>query len=190
MNSSGRRIIIVQGQPATGKTTLARRLARDIDATLVEKDAVKEFFSDYIGVGDLQWSHALGKAAIQTVYLLLEVAVAHKEVTIVESAFWAEIARQEIRSIAKKSNAQVLELYCTLDETERQRRFQARIASGERHKGHADEARTSADTKRYEPLDLGSRITVDTTHFDDTDYIKLKADVLSWIKGENNETTN
>lgn len=190
MSASDRRIIIIQGQPATGKTTLARRLARDIDATLVEKDTIKEFFSDYVGIGDLLWSHALGKAAIKTVYALLEVVAASKKVTIVESAFWAEMARQEIRAIAEKNDAQVLELYCTLDETERQRRFQQRIVSGERHQGHADNAIAAADTKKYEPLNIGTSITVDTTHFEDADYIKLRAEVLSWIKGENNETTN
>ncbi|MFN2418127.1 MAG: AAA family ATPase [Candidatus Limnocylindria bacterium] len=49
MQSGRPLLVIVSGVPASGKTTLARRLAADGDLTLLSKDAIKEALADALG---------------------------------------------------------------------------------------------------------------------------------------------
>ncbi|SED18936.1 shikimate kinase [Streptomyces sp. TLI_105] len=44
--------VIVSGLPASGKTTLGRRLATGLGLPLVDKDAILEFLYGSLGVGD------------------------------------------------------------------------------------------------------------------------------------------
>lgn len=45
-------VILVNGLPATGKTTLARRIATDLRLPLLAKDAIKETLFDTLGWSD------------------------------------------------------------------------------------------------------------------------------------------
>jgi hypothetical protein len=51
----------VTGPPATGKTTLAERISRELGLPLVAKDAIKERLYDTVGAGDRAWSQRLGR---------------------------------------------------------------------------------------------------------------------------------
>ena len=46
------RLLLVTGLPATGKTTLARLLARRFTAPLLAKDVIKEPLLDVLGAAD------------------------------------------------------------------------------------------------------------------------------------------
>ena len=65
-------VILVNGLPATGKTTLARRLATDLRLPLLAKDAIKETLFDTLGWSDRVWSRRLGAVTFTLLYMLLE----------------------------------------------------------------------------------------------------------------------
>ena len=180
--AKARRLIIVQGQPGTGKSTIARNLAKDLEVKLVEKDTIKEFFYEYVGTDDVAWSKMLGQVAIETLYSLTAKLIERGYVTIVESAFWSDIARAELNDILQRHAVEAIEIFCHVDESERVKRINDRIKSGTRHHGHVDEV--SKFVKRYEPLRIGEVIDVDTTKFGETDYNNLKEQVILWIEGE------
>jgi predicted kinase len=56
-------LILVTGPPASGKTTLAQPLARQLGVPLLGKDTVKEALFDTLGTGDRAWSRRLGAPA-------------------------------------------------------------------------------------------------------------------------------
>ena len=55
-------IVLVNGAPASGKTTLSRRLAGDLGLPLLAKDAIKEVLYDTLGAPDRARSRELGGA--------------------------------------------------------------------------------------------------------------------------------
>jgi predicted kinase len=183
-NSAAPTLIIVNGMPGAGKTTLSRKLRDDIGLPLISKDAIKELYFDQLGVGDREWSKALGRAAIDALFLLTDNVLATGK------TFMIENAKPELGEIVRRHGARSLELYCFTDHAERHRRFVARNESGERHPGHIDEASYDAsaearDTSVYPPLEIGEVWKIDTSHFDETDYNKVRQKLVTYLKEGN-----
>jgi len=63
-------LIVVTGLPATGKSTLARELARLLQAPLVGKDMIKEPLLDVLGADDERHSRLLSTASFAILFSL------------------------------------------------------------------------------------------------------------------------
>ena len=61
-------IVIVTGKPASGKSTLAKRLSQELHMPLVGKDSIREQLFDRLGWKDRQWAQELGKASIDMMF--------------------------------------------------------------------------------------------------------------------------
>lgn len=159
-------IIVIHGKPGVGKTTLARQLAEHSLLPAISKDTLKELFFDHYGVGDRLYSQHTGAAAIEALYGLAEAHLT-KDSVILESAFFVDYSRPRLADLARKYQAQLVEVYCTVPEAIREERFTKRFQSGERHPGHVDDKverlPEAVFDSRYEPLKIGELITVDTS---------------------------
>jgi predicted kinase len=125
-------LTIILGSPASGKTTLARRLAAEFGIPCLCKDDVKEALFESLGTGDRGWSRALSRASFAA---LIAVAAAQRAAgvsCIVEGNFRPEHAPALLSAAAP--GAGVLQIRCRAEPDELARRFAAR----ERHPGHLD----------------------------------------------------
>ncbi len=171
-------LIVIHGMPATGKTTLARQLAKDLGLPQIGKDDIKELLFDRMGVGDREWSRTLGIATSEMLYPLLITLLKTGQSLIVESAFDHKFTVQRLAEIVRDTQASCIEIYCTVDGHERRRRFIERNESGARHPGHVDATNYDAsseetDKRTYAPLDIGKLIKIDTLEFGKPEYAKL-----------------
>jgi predicted kinase len=61
---AGPLFVLVSGPPASGKSTLAPLLARELGLPLVAKDTIKDELMGHLPVPDVEASRQLGRAAV------------------------------------------------------------------------------------------------------------------------------
>lgn len=133
MTEPGAVFVIVSGPPASGKSTLAPALARELALPLIAKDTIKDALMSVLPVPDVDTSRRLGRAAVVA---MLAVATQAPRGAVIESNFYRSAAVQNLRRLP----GAVVEIFCRCDSQIAHARYQARAAS--RHAGHFDVDRT------------------------------------------------
>lgn len=154
-------LVVIQGAPGSGKTTLVNRLRKDIEWPILGKDDLKELLFDKIPQSDSDFSRLQGAVAFDMLYAFAKRFLAQDQSVIIEGAFWKDASRKEIASVVKETGAQYLELFCHVDEEIRRERF----AERQRHSAHRDatvEVAKKVANQNYDRLELGDCIEVDT----------------------------
>ena len=183
-------IIIMQGGPTTGKTTIGKRLAASLKLPYFSKDGVKEPLFDHIGC-PTEWEtdHPLSgrkmdDAAIAILFYLMETQLQAGFDCVIDSTFVAHHvpALLELKSRYPFTPIQIL---CRADAAELTRRHRRRAEGGERHPGHLDQRISDAFDavkmeRRYRPLEIGGHVLdADTTDFKEDDFRKLLKSIES-----------
>ena len=124
------RVVLVNGLPASGKTTLAAALAEHLDWPLLSKDAI------LLPLAALTWprisSDELGGIALDTMYRL---AAALEGGVILDAIWLASRDRSFLeRGLAAIGQPRVVELWCRVPEAVARERFERRMP--ERHPVH------------------------------------------------------
>jgi predicted kinase len=177
-------IVIVTGPPASGKSTLASRLANDLALPSITKDGIKETLLDASGALDVEESKQLGRAAWAVLWHVLEAELAARRPVLVEGNFSAVDADPRLGSLAERFAFTALQVHCFAPVDVLYERYEARI--DERHPGHTDAARLPGLRDALEPdLSLLSfpqwSISVDTTSFGEREYETLREQLLPYV---------
>jgi predicted kinase len=153
-----RRIVLVSGSPAAGKTTIAAPLAKRLGLPLIAKDDIKESLVDILGDqdGDLGWSRKVGHAAWMVLWKLAERAPA----AVLEANFRPRSAYE--RDCLIGLDARIVEVYCRCPADVLKERFRERAKTA--HPAHPATELNSAWIAEFDqPVGLGAVIEVDTT---------------------------
>lgn len=124
--------VVVSGPPASGKSTLAPRLAHDLGLPLVAKDTIKDALMSVLSVPDVESSRQIGRAAVAA---MLAVAAESPIGAVIESNFYRSVAVGDLRRLP----GSVVEVFCRCDQAIASARYQSR--AGTRHAGHFDAVR-------------------------------------------------
>ena len=175
-------LIVVSGPPASGKTTLSRRLAADLRLPLVQRDSFKEILFDTLGWQDRAWSQRLGGASYELLYYTLDLLLQTGQPCIVESNFSRAFASQKVTTLLERHGYSAIQILCFAAPNVLIERFTARYATSERHPGHVDASAlpefTAQIQQRWEPLDVaGPLIELDTGA--PFDYAQLVAQITT-----------
>ena len=169
-------LVVISGPPASGKTTLARRLAAELRLPLVSRDDIKERLFESIGWSDREWSKRLGGASWELLYWFVETQLAAGRSCIVESNFDPERDSERMNAFADRFGARLVQIHCYAAGDVLIDRFLSRFESGERHPGHVDhitidEYRVRLLAAKPEPLEIdGTTLIIDTTDPGGIDY--------------------
>jgi predicted kinase len=155
-------VVVVQGPPAAGKTTVARALAAQLRLPLIAKDTIKEALFDGLGAGNLEWSRRLGEATYLALLALVEDSIEAGASLVLEGNF---VRGGELEARLAALHARFVQVHCSAPLQLLVERYESR----DRHPGHVDTQRIEAlreavEAGRHEPLDLpGETIRVDTS---------------------------
>jgi predicted kinase len=163
-------LIIVTGPPGAGKSTLGRKIARELHLPFFSKDALKDILFEALGWHDRAWSQKVGHASVDMLFHILECELLGKRSVVVETAFIPQFDTARFLELRDKYDVKFVQIYCHADDSVLFERFRMRTQSGERHPGHLDHLISREDftntycTGRYGVLDLRSPfLRVDTT---------------------------
>ncbi|MGH2588845.1 MAG: AAA family ATPase, partial [Dehalococcoidia bacterium] len=150
-------LVVVGGAPATGKTTLAHRLAVELHLPLFTKDRIKELLGDTLGASDVPQSKQLGAASYELLYAITGWLLDAGTGAILESNFWRGASESSLQPLVAR--AQAVLIHCETAPNVVLQRFTERFDRGERHAVHFDIATVPRlhDGLRsglFDPLDL------------------------------------
>lgn len=159
-----RRIILISGPPASGKTTIARPLADALDCALLSKDDIKEsLFTSMNGQpGDIDLSRRLSRAAMDRLWTLAPKA----PILMLEANFRTQdpCQREQVASLFTHCSGNMVEVHCRLPLEEAARRFAERARAPHHHPAHALNEMSVPQLQEYaSPFAISPVIEVDTT---------------------------
>ncbi len=168
-----KRAVLVNGLPASGKSTVARALSAHFGWPILALDRIKEPFFDVTGIGgdgpDRALNRRLGQAAFAAVWNLVEDAPPGSSI-LIDAWFWVLSRAAQAEAIARAGVTDAPEVWCHAPGPVLAARYAARL--GDRHPGHpgADYLpELSARAASVVPLGLGPVYACDTTRALDLD---------------------
>jgi predicted kinase len=178
-------VVLITGHPASGKTTLARYLAKALGLPAFCKDDIKEILYNTLGWSTVEWGYQLSGAAWTLLYRQVEIMLDAHADHIVESNFDPIYADPQWQALKQRFGFHLIQVRCECDADLLIQRYRNRVLTGERHPGHRDGGDDPAFHKLMHAGPIGwidvecERISVDTTHLAITDYAMIAKRILN-----------
>lgn len=175
-------LIIVNGLPGAGKTTLTKRIASDVGLPAFSRDGIYETLYDALACESNGCPPLLGRASFTFLYAIAGSILAAGQPLIVEGFFGnPELRGAEFRQLQQAYDFEPLQILCKADGKVLLERFLARTKSEERHAGHQRQDLAWIEQHKgrllqghLTPLALGGQLVeIDTTTPHSFDYADL-----------------
>jgi glucokinase len=158
--------VLINGRPASGKSTLAPRLGEALGLPTISRDAIKETHADVLGcehptLSQREWNRRLSAAASESAWTLLATM---PNGAVIEAPYPVDVRHYVHKGLARAGIRNVVEIWCEVPfdlAVERDK-----LRHGERHPIHG-ELGTEAEWSRWrdiaQPIGAFPLLRVDTT---------------------------
>lgn len=126
-------LCLVNGVPASGKSTVARAISQVMGWPLLTLDTVKEAFFVYLGTGDRDYNRLLGKASYQAMFSLVGDWPQDSKV-VIDAWFGFQPFDVLQQHLERAGNCRVMEIWCHAPPAVIGERYRSRLQ--QRHTGH------------------------------------------------------
>ena len=158
-----KRAVLVNGVPASGKSTVARALSQAKGWPLLTLDTIKEAFFEHLGTGDRDYNRLLGKASHQAIFAVIK-DFPDGATAVVDAWFGFQPAEVLQNQLTHAGIDRVAEIWCHAPGEIIGERYRARLE--QRHSGHLGASYVPELVElagRARPLETYPRFEVDTT---------------------------
>jgi glucokinase len=158
-----RTAILVNGVPASGKSTVSRRISAELALPLLALDTVKEALFAELGTGDRLHNRRFGRASYGAIWALVG-EFPPRSAVVVDAWFGFQPLELLQGHLNRAGVARTIELWCAAPPEVISQRYAERAAA--RHTGHlgldyVSELRELA--ARARPLGIGPVLPIDTS---------------------------
>ena len=130
------RLILIAGMPASGKTTVSKKISSHFGFPIIEKDEIKEELFDTVGFTNYPEKRRLDVAATAVLMRVSDALLAAGDSFIIVNNFRSDAA-ESVRELIKKHDAEVAFVFFGGDADVFYKRYVERDLLGKRHLGHA-----------------------------------------------------
>ena len=194
-------IILVLGIPASGKTTLAKQLGRELALPCISKDELKLILFDEYEARNRADSEKAGRAAYALLDHIIEEQLRAGCSMVVESTFSPAFSSAKFQKLQEKYAVRYVQVWCYADDDVIRQRFRGRAAETDEGGGgspgdtsrHVSQIEGKGGLQNLEkllergfaPLDVkGEVIKLDTTDFAKVDQASIAARVQEYLNQE------
>lgn len=128
-------LILIAGMPATGKSTIAGKIAAEFGYPVLEKDDIKEALFDTVGYADLAAKRALDAGAGAVLLRCAESLLSRGISLVAVNNFDADQA-PAVEAMIARARCTVVTVFLTGDPEVLYARYVARDKAHSRHQGH------------------------------------------------------
>ncbi|MDL2398707.1 ROK family protein [Rhizobium mayense] len=174
-SSAEKRVVLVNGVPASGKSRLAKLLSQRTGWPVLSLDGIKNPFLEHIGGVDRDFNRTLGRASYQAIWSFIREAPAGS--TFIVDAWFGFQPKAVLEAYIKDAGVdRVAELWCKVPGIVAGERYASRLKNRlPGHPGAEYVPELVALADRAEPMGCGAVMTVDQTKEPDI------VDVTAWI---------
>lgn len=155
--------VLVNGVPASGKSTVARAISQAHGWPLLTLDTIKEAFFAHLGTGDREYNRLLGRASYQAIFALIG-DFPDGSTVVIDAWFGFQPVEVLHGHLEKSGVSHVGEVWCHAPPAVIGERYRSRLTM--RHTGHLGEAYVPELIElagRAKPLGTYPLMAVDTT---------------------------
>ena len=129
------KIIVLSGMPATGKSTLCKKMAKEFGYPVIEKDSIKEELFDTVGFNSYAEKRRLDHAANAVVLNVVEKILQSDSSCIVDNNFDSESGKK-FSELIEKYNPECVCVFLCGEPDVLHERYTKRDNAHARHLGH------------------------------------------------------
>lgn len=177
-------LIVVTGRPASGKTTLAHILSKEIKYPLLSRDELKEGYINTLDIEHYQLDNSAAWHIYNSFFEAIDLLISKDISLIAEAAFQDKLWRPKLLHLSDRAEIKVI--ICNTSPDIAKTRFADRLLNDPgRNRFHGDKFLNSAKeqdrlmTEHYEPVNIDTpTLEVDTTE----NYNPGLGEIVSFIK--------
>jgi glucokinase len=158
-----RKALLINGPPASGKTTIADQLLPILGYPLLSLDTIKEVLFENLGTGDRDFNRKLGRTSLSIIWAL--VGDFHKDTFVMIEAWFGSSAFADIEcQLQQVGIERVAEIWCHAPGEILAGRYAERVDA--RPEGHPDESYAHElihVAQEATPLRIGPVLPIDTS---------------------------